>query len=325
MNRDTYDDMQYSGERRRNARGRRGNVGLLALFCVLLFLVSLIAYMILSQPKDESVNTSESSVVVDNKTNDNDTVISVKQTELKKAEPDVIKFTIHTVQQGEDLLTIAEHYGLKVQTIISVNRLKNVASLEDGMKLRIPDRDCQLYIVQKGDFLTTIARKFNPNLGWKKLQELNGLTGEMITVGQEIIIPDLPIEEVKVEVKESITFKKPVIGIMTASFGELVDGKPLEGIYYTGSEEALVSAARGGSVIDVGYDPELGRFITLQHEDGYKTTYAFLDQIDVKVGSEVAEGRTIGTITTSSSQTDRPTLYFKIEQFGIALDPVNFF
>ncbi|MCR5732827.1 MAG: M23 family metallopeptidase [Sphaerochaetaceae bacterium] len=328
MSRDSYDDIQYSSDRRRSSsRGGRGNVGLLALFCVLLFLVSLIAYMIFSQPKDSASNKTETSKVVEEKTSEIKENVTVKQLDLEETKADVIKFTTHKVVKGEDITTISERYGLKIQTVISVNKLKNVANLEEGMLLQIPDRDCQLYIVQAGDFLSKIAMKFNPGLGWKKLQELNGLKNDKIYVGQEIYIPDLPIVEEKVSTGTEVVFKKPVNGTITASFGERLKGKnkSLDGVYISGEENASITAASKGSVVDVGNSPELGRFVILQHEGGYKTSYAFLDRVDVKVGSEVSEGSVIGTISTESSQSDRPRLYFKIEQLGIALDPAIFF
>ncbi len=236
-----------------------------------------------------------------------------------------IRYTEHIVQSGEDLTKIAEQYGLKVQTLISVNQIRNVAGITEGVKLSIPDRDGQLYTVQNGDMLSTIARRFNPDMGWKELQELNGLKTENIRVGQKLFIPDAIQAGPGVVTASAISFKQPVKGSITAAFGQLVDGKPLGGVYITGPAGSAVFASSKGAVIDAGNDPELGRFVTIQHEDGYKTTYAYLERVEVKVGTELDNDTVIGSIGLSSGKTTEPTLFFIIEQSGIALDPSLFF
>jgi septal ring factor EnvC (AmiA/AmiB activator) len=68
----------------------------------------------------------------------------------------------------------------------------------------------------------------------------------------------------------------------------------------------------------------MGRFVVLSHENSYRTTYAHLDEVSVKVGDSVKQGDRIGSLG-SSGVIDTPTLYFSIEQDGTALNPANFF
>jgi murein DD-endopeptidase MepM/ murein hydrolase activator NlpD len=78
-------------------------------------------------------------------------------------------------------------------------------------------------------------------------------------------------------------------------------------------------------VVDAGNNPEgMGRFVVLSHEDGYRTSYAHLDQISVKVGDPVRQGDAIG-IMGSTGSIGKRALYFSIEQDGTALNPANFF
>jgi murein DD-endopeptidase MepM/ murein hydrolase activator NlpD len=67
-----------------------------------------------------------------------------------------------------------------------------------------------------------------------------------------------------------------------------------------------------------------GRFVVLSHEDGYRTTYAHLDSVSVKVGDPVKQKDTVGTMG-SSGNIGKTALYFSIEQDGTALNPANFF
>lgn len=238
--------------------------------------------------------------------------------------PLVVKFITHVVKEGEDLTKIADLYGLKVQTLISVNQIRNVAALSSGTELQIPDRDGQYYTVQDGDMLSLIARRYNPELGWKRLQEVNGLKSENIKVGQVLFIPDP--EDIKTnEVSQvSVDFKKPVAGSITGSYGQFIDDVKLTGLYISAPAGSGITAAADGSVVDVGNDEVLGRFVVLSHKDGYRTTYAYLERVEVKIGQDVSQGEIIGSIGTSDQHRKSPTLYFFVEQAGLALDPQLF-
>ncbi len=243
-----------------------------------------------------------------------------------------IQYADHVVAEGEDLASIAATYGLRPQTIISVNQIKNVAAITAGSVLRIPDRDGQLYVVQEGDMLSTISRKFSPSLGWKTLQELNGLTSENIRVGQVLFIPDTSSTATSSPTVSTTRFIQPATGRIVALYGQAVTDPAtnatvvLDGIRIQGRVGAAVNAAAAGMVVDAGYDPKgRGRFIQISHEGGYKTTYEHLESVGVKVGSQVRQGEPLGSMGTTGTEFTEPTLFFKIEQGGIALDPTGFF
>ncbi len=236
-----------------------------------------------------------------------------------------IKYIDHTVKEGETLQTIADLYGLRIETLISVNKIKNISALAEGDIIRIPDRDGVLYTVQYGDMLSTIARKFNPELGWQTLQELNGLKNENIKVGQELFIPDVKSDSKTDSAKASVQFSAPIKGTISGAYLQRVDGTALNGVYYTAPLGSAVVAACDGTIFDIGSNSEYGRFVSISHADGYKTTYAFLETVEVKLGKSVSMGDVIGTIGTGNGKKARPTLYFILEQDGIALDPTLFF
>lgn len=244
-----------------------------------------------------------------------------------------VQYIDHVVQEGEDLASIAALYNLKTQTLISVNQIRNVQAIREGVKLRIPDRDGQLYTVREGDILSTIARKYSPSLGWKTLQEINALKSENIFVGQQLFIPDTtsPSSSQLADVAP-IQFQKPTQGTITTLFGQPYVNpstgvrENIQGILITGTSGSAVVASAGGQVVDAGYEVKgRGRFVSLSHEGGYKTSYYHLENVDVKVGMTLSKGDIIGSIGTSGTSYEQPTLFFSIEQSGIALDPTQFF
>ncbi len=361
MGRDSYDDMVSPN----NSRGRRGGnskVGLIAALGIVFCLLVVILYLLLSSPNTEEEPKKEENTQIEVKKPEVVAVaepvvqeveiiepVTVEVTEVPSVAPvatvaptntttarDIsqasrpqsqsgsIKYTQHIVEEGEDLNSIAELYGLKVQTIISVNKIRNIAAIVVGTELSIPDRDGQLYTVQDGDMLSTIARKYNPDLGWKKLQELNGLKSENIRVGQELFIPDPVAAAAGVVTVSAVSFNEPLKGAVLASFGQRYEGVQLDGILMRADAGSAVTASQRGAVIDAGNSDDYGRFVVIQHDEGYKTTYAYLETVTVRVGMEVEQGSVIGSIGTSS-RFDEPTLFFRLEQNGIALDATLFF
>lgn len=237
---------------------------------------------------------------------------------------DHLIYITHTVQEGEDLASIAQSYGRDVSTLISVNGIRNLAAVVPGVQLRIPNMDGQIYIVQNGDMLSTIARSFNPDLGWQTLMDVNGLTSENIRVGQELFIPALKASSDESLQSTGLSFSSPLDGTVYASFGQLFNGMSLDGVLISASAGSAVRAACAGVVVDAGRADSLGRFVSIQHDQGYKTYYYNLETVNVQIGGEVEEGQVIGAVGSSSTAFSRPTLYFIIEQGGIRLNPELF-
>lgn len=237
---------------------------------------------------------------------------------------DRLVYLTHTVAEGEDLQSIAASYGRDVDTLISVNRIRNLTAIQPGVSLQIPNMDGRLYTVQEGDMLSTIAQRFSPSLGWQTLMDINGLDSENIRVGQELFIPQEPAQDETSLQAVSLTFSRPLEGTVYATNGTYFNNFEVRGILMTANAGSPVMAAADGVVVDAQRDSQMGRTLVIQHEEGYKTTYAGLETVSASVGDEVSSGQVIGTIGTSSPF-GRPTLYFRIEQGGIQLDPALFF
>ena len=83
---------------------------------------------------------------------------------------------------------------------------------------------------------------------------------------------------------------------------------------------SIVRASGGGTVHQMGEDPEYGFFVLLDHPDDYQTMYGHLSRILVEPGASVAPGQVIGLSGTSGRST-APHLHFEIRQKGVSLDP----
>ncbi len=118
--------------------------------------------------------------------------------------------------------------------------------------------------------------------------------------------------------------KYPVYG-----FGERIDQvyKSLvfhPGIDYAAPEGTIVFATANGTVEKSGTKRGLGKRIIINHENGYKTTYAHLGDIKVNTGRKVKRGDKIGTIGMTGKSLI-PHLHYEIHYKGEPINPVNYF
>lgn len=83
---------------------------------------------------------------------------------------------------------------------------------------------------------------------------------------------------------------------------------------------SLVRASGGGTVHQLGEDPEYGLFVLLDHPEDYQTMYGHLSRILVEPGASVAPGQVIG-LSGNSGRSTAPHLHFEVRQKGVSLDP----
>lgn len=130
---------------------------------------------------------------------------------------------IHTVQRGEILSQIAGQYGVTVEAVMQANSISNPNRIIVGEELQIwaspefleeqeiidkaiaeanaadqavtetntatESTERQEYIVQRGEYLSQIARKFN--VSWVAIAEINGITDpDTVYAGMTLLIPN---------------------------------------------------------------------------------------------------------------------------------------
>ncbi len=97
---------------------------------------------------------------------------------------------VYTVKIGDSLWSIAKKFNTTVDDLKKANNLTS-NSLSIGQKLVIPGKkestSNNVYTVQKGDSLYSIARKYNVDVN--ALKQANNLSSNLLSIGQVLIIP----------------------------------------------------------------------------------------------------------------------------------------
>lgn len=98
--------------------------------------------------------------------------------------------TTYTVQKGDSLWVIANKYGITTEELKSYNNLtSNLLSIGQVLKISQGKTSTEnIYTVKKGDSLWTIANRYNTTV--EKIKVLNNLTSNLLSIGQQLKIPN---------------------------------------------------------------------------------------------------------------------------------------
>ncbi len=130
------------------------------------------------------------------------------------------------------------------------------------------------------------------------------------------------------ETIQTVPLGAPVPGTITSQYGRRKD--PVnsrsafhEGVDIRGRLGSDVKATADGRVVKVGADPGYGRFVVLEHANGFRTMLGHLQKTLVKEGQEVKRGDVVGLLGNSGRSTG-PHVHYEIHYKDKLVDPVKF-
>jgi len=94
----------------------------------------------------------------------------------------------YTIKSGDSLWSIASRYGTTVDILKKLNNLSS-NNLQIGQVLKVPSSESSgnTYTVKSGDSLWSIANRYGTNVN--TLKNLNGLTSNLLQIGQVLRLP----------------------------------------------------------------------------------------------------------------------------------------
>lgn len=208
---------------------------------------------------------------------------------------------VYVVQTGDSPSSIAQTFGISLNTLLWANNIQNPRAIKIGDQLVILPVSGVKYVIQKGDTIQSIAKKFKGDV--PDILSFNNISSdEKLAVGMEIIIPD----------GELLLSASPSGGV-TPRFSGLPDlkgywlrpiagGRKTQGIHgYNGVDLSSacrepVFASAAGTVLlakDNGWNAGYGKYVVILHQNGVQTLYAHLQQLFARAGEDVSQGQAI--------------------------------
>jgi murein DD-endopeptidase MepM/ murein hydrolase activator NlpD len=251
-----------------------------------------------------------------------------------KVRGDIIDYQ---VQKGDTVSSIAEKFGISVDTIRWQNNLQSQDAIKEGQTLQILPLTGVSHTVKKGDTVYSIAKRYDVDPQVVVDYPFNTFTNDEtfeLAIGQIIIVPDgvkpaevlwSPIARVKQitpnagTVVASGTFVWPAGGTITQHF-----------VWYHKAIDIAnraapdILAADSGTVIVAGWPDNsgYGNRVVIDHGNGYRTLYGHLSKIYVVAGQTVARGNAIGKMGTTGHSTG-VHLHFEVIKLGTYLNPLG--
>lgn len=239
-----------------------------------------------------------------------------------------LKVTQYTTQSGDSLSKIANRFKLNIDTLVSWNAIRDARGVAAGTVLQIPNANGLKYTVRRGDTLQGIAHAWG--VDFNNLLDSNQLASSVISVGQELFLPNARMNQSDLNRILGSLFMYPVTGpiFLSSYFGSRSDpftGLPSwhNGIDIKENIGTSILAASAGTIADVGFNTTYGNYVIIRHGSGYQTLYGHMTRYVVTRGQKVGQGEKIGEVGTTGLSTG-PHVHFSIFHNGEAVDPLKF-
>jgi len=258
-----------------------------------------------------------------------DTLVS----ELPKGET-----TEYRVVDGDTVSSIAQKFGVTIDTIMWENSLKTVDSIKVGQILKILPVTGVRYKVKRGETIYSIAKAYQVDAQNIIDYPFNTFSNDetfTLSAGQELIIPDgiKPQETVLDKTRYAARSVEPVAGVKgEGSFMWPTSGTISQKYYWyhravdiANHSNPTIVAAQGGTVTSAGWNGGgYGNYVVINHGNGYSTLYAHMitGSIVVQPGQVVRQGQKIGTMGSTGRSTGTH-LHFEIKGPNGNLDPLS--
>jgi len=238
----------------------------------------------------------------------------------------------YIVKVGDTLGTIAEYYGLNLETVLWANDLSENAVIKPGETLKIPPGNGLNVTVQQGDNIEILAKRYESSP--QMIIDVNWLDYPFtLQTGQELFVPDG-------KKPEPVKPAAPVYsGIVRQRAGPLASSQTIPGVgrflswpvagggtllqCYSGWHNGIdISGAMGTNIIasapgvvtfagcQSGSCPSLGSLyggwglawtVVVDHGNGLSTVYGHLRNIYVSSGQSVSTGQALGEIGSTGT------------------------
>jgi murein DD-endopeptidase MepM/ murein hydrolase activator NlpD len=237
--------------------------------------------------------------------------------------------SVHVVNHGDTLLSIARRNHVPVAELARANNLDASTKLRLGMKLTVPGAKVAAAAPVAQPVAVAAVQPAAPPSPATKMAAAPAGPPQTAHLAQATTkIEDAPATETPVKASEATgalpTFRWPVRGKVITAYGAKANGKANDGINLAVPEGTPVKAAEDGVVAYSGNELKgYGNLVLVRHANGYVTAYAHASELLVKRGDTIKRGQVIAK-SGQSGEVGSPQLHFEIRKGSSPVDPLQF-
>jgi len=254
-------------------------------------------------------------------------VAAVPATTAPVSKPVAATPSVHVVNPGETLASIARHNHVSVAELAKANNIEASAKLKLGTRLTVPSKVATAApAAPLGVVAATPAVSTVPAANTKVAAAAPQQSAHLAQANPQ---PDeIAAEAPAVKASEATgalpTFRWPVRGKVIAGYGAKTNGKSNDGINLAVPEGTPVKAAEDGVVAYSGNELKgYGNLVLIRHSNGYVTAYAHASELLVKRGDTIKRGQVVAK-SGQSGEVGSPQLHFEIRKGSQPVDPLQF-
>jgi murein DD-endopeptidase MepM/ murein hydrolase activator NlpD len=242
----------------------------------------------------------------------------------------------YVVQKGDTISTVANKFGVSVDTIKWENDLTN-DYIAIGDTLKILPVTGVAYKVARGDSVYTIAKRFDTNAQQIVDFPFNDFANPetfSLVEGQMLIVPDGVKPSEQPFIKRQIFITQGPVAISSAGLTWPLRGGISQGASWyhmavdiTDPVGTPIVAAENGTVTSVsvgGWDYGYGTNIWIKNGNGVGTHYSHMSGVNVSAGQAVEAGRTVIGWVGMTGRTTGPHLHFEVSVNGALVNPLGY-
>src|SRR5229473_3419724 len=204
--------------------------------------------------------------------------------------------TVHVVNRGDTLLSIARRNHVPVAELARANHLEPSTKIRLGMKLTVPGAKTAAVAPAPQPGMAAVG--FQPGAAVAapatKMAAAGGAP-QSARLAQATATVEDAADATPANAAEATgalpTFRWPVRGKVITSYGAKTNGKSNDGINLAVPEGTPVKAAEDGVVAYSGNELKgYGNLVLVRHSNGYVTAYAHASELMVKRGDTIKRG-----------------------------------
>jgi murein DD-endopeptidase MepM/ murein hydrolase activator NlpD len=238
--------------------------------------------------------------------------------------------SVHVVNHGDTLLSIARRNHVPVAELAKANKLEPSSKLRLGMKLTVPGgKTAAVAPVAQPVAVAAAQPAVASPPPATKMAAATTVPQQTAHLAQATTkLEDAPAAETPIKASEATgalpTFRWPVRGKVITAYGAKANGKANDGINLAVPEGTPVKAAEDGVVAYSGNELKgYGNLVLVRHSNGYVTAYAHASELLVKRGDTIKRGQVIAK-SGQSGEVGSPQLHFEIRKGSSPVDPLQF-